>query len=129
MKQSKPSRPSGAKRASKPKRTADPMGTPLDRAYAQKVRTDRQGVAYESLAARASYWAKAQKNLEARDDQIVEQSSGAISQGSVRHGTLFGEANISLATLQSGAAPSGTSTSATIAGLGEGGVAPPPPPA
>jgi len=129
VKQRKPSRPTGAKRASHAKHVADPMGTPMDRAYAQHIRSDRKGVSYETLASRASFWANAQKRLEAQNDRTVEESSGSISEGSPRHGTSFAEANISLATLQSAAAPSGPSSQATIAGLGQGGIAPPPPPA
>ena len=123
----KPSRPSGAKRPKRPSSVGDPAQTAMSRSYAQKLRTDRPGLAFESASKRAAFWARQQKTL-AHDEQIImEQNVAAISQGSLRLANPIGSANISAATLQ-GASPTVPGSGVSIPGLSETGVAPPPPP-
>ena len=126
MAQKKPSRPSGTKRAKNPSHVANPLKTPLDRAFAQKLRTDRP-LTYESQTARASYWARQQRLLQEQQAQEMDQSVAEISQGTlVQSGTQFASANIQSATLQS-AVPA-VPGNETIAGMTAVGIVPPPPP-
>ena len=120
----KPSRPRGSKGTIRPRRTADPKHFPLDRSWAQKQRTDRK-LSPQSETARANYWANLQQGRKDEQDQInadLEQ----IGSAPLADITQFGSANISEATLES-AAP-GDPSAPTIAGLGEGGIVPPPAP-
>jgi hypothetical protein len=102
------------------------MGTPMERSFAQKTRVDRNPLSFESKAQRASFWARQQKMLQQRNEQEMAQNVAEISQGVPHQQTQFGVANIHAATLES-ALPSNPGQS-TIAGLGEGGIVPPPPP-
>jgi hypothetical protein len=104
------------------------MRSPLDRSYAQMLRTDRV-LTFESQAARASFWARIQRENAAQLEQTYSDNVAAISQGFPHDQTQFAGANIHLATLDSVPAPSQPSMQgqATLAGLGEGGIAPPPP--
>lgn len=102
------------------------MRTPLDRSYAQKLRTDRK-VAYETPAARAAFWARQQVLVALEQDREMNQSVVEISQGNPRSQTAFETANIQGATLDSPPPPI-PGMAATVAGLTEAGVAPPPPP-
>jgi hypothetical protein len=124
MKQRRPKRPTGAHRAAKPKHVGSPLSSPLDRAYAQSLRTDRPALSFVSKAKRAAFWAAQSKALESQQQQDEDQSVAAISQGRVGAETTVAGANIAAATLEE-AAPS---AQPTVAGLGEGGIAPPPPP-
>ena len=125
----RPSKPKGVSRGTHPRRVADGTHSTLDRSYAQKIRTDRPGLTYQSKAARASFWAQQQRQLETQEAEVITQSLDMISQGSLAEsGTGFRSANIEGATLQSAPAPSGPSDAAQaqIAGLGPDGVPPPP---
>ena len=120
----RPTRPKTPKRSMHGKSSASPLGTPMERSYAQKARSDRT-LSYESMASRAAFWAKAGKQLQAQQQQEMDQSVAQITQGTPAQNTSFGAANIQSATLES-AAPVAPGQ-ATIAGLGEGGIVPPPP--
>ena len=124
----KPSRPTGAKRPKHQSSVGDPAQTAMSRGYAQKLRTDRPALSFESAVKRAAFWAREQQTV-ARDAALVmEQNIAAISQTNVRNATQIGSANISSATLQS-ANPTVPGEGISIPGLSEAGVAPPPPPA
>jgi hypothetical protein len=125
MAQRRPSRPKGAVRPVKPRKTVDPMRTALDRSTAQKLRTDRT-LSFESQTSRANFWARQQKQLFAQEQAQMDQSVAQISQGTLKSQSLFQSANVSQATLQN-AAPS-TQGGLTVAGMTEAGIAPPPPP-
>ena len=102
------------------------MNTPMDRAYAQKIKAST-AVPFESASKRAAFWAGQQRELEAEMAQEMDQNLASISQGTIKqNATPFASANISTATLDS--ATPALPGQATIAGIEAGGIAPPPPP-
>ena len=79
---------------------ANPMESPLDRSYAQKLRTDRD-LSFESATARSRFWATQQAQL-VQVQQSQEDNLNAISQGTLRQtGTQIQSANIESTTLNS----------------------------
>jgi hypothetical protein len=126
----RPKRPKGAHRPTRPHAVADPARTPMERSYAQKIRTDRPGLSFASASARASFWSRMQRELSQEEEVDMERNVAEISQGSPRANTAFRVANIEGATLASAAPPSQPSIQeqATLAGIGPDGVVPPPPP-
>ena len=100
----------------------------MDRAYAQKIRTDRPGLAYETERKRAEYWAKVQGQVAAEEERAMEQNVAEITVQNPRQGTSFADANIEGATLDSPPPPYSPSVEPTVAGIGQGGIVPPPPP-
>jgi hypothetical protein len=121
----RPSRPSGARRPAHVRRTASPWDSPLDRAYAQKLRSDRT-LTFVSMASRVDYWTHQTQALARQNEQNLEQANAEISQGSVKEtATGFASANIESATLES-AVPALPGEGA-IAGISESGFIPPPP--
>ena len=124
----RPSRPKGSHRPSKPARVADPKKFPLDRGYAQMLRTDRV-LSFQSSIARASFWSRLQREGDQQLEQNYSDNVAEITQGFPKDQTQFASANIETATLASAPAPAGPSmdVQAGLAGLGADGIAPPPP--
>lgn len=125
MPQRLPKRPTGTKRPTRISGHASPSSLKLDRSYAQKIRTDRTGMPYESMAKRAQFWAHQQAALAAEQQRIVDESVGQISQGTFKENLTFASANIHSANMNT-PPPSMPDTMQSI--LGPGGIAPPPPP-
>jgi hypothetical protein len=101
----------------------DALNTPMNRSHAQELRTDRV-LTFESQSARASFWAGLQRRQAQQQQEQMDEDVSSISEGSLKSNTTFATANIEEATLES-AAPAQPGE-ATLAGLGEGGIAPPP---
>lgn len=97
----------------------------MNRSHAQELRDDRV-LTFESQSARASFWARLQRQQQEQETEQMDEEVASISEGSLHSNTQFATANISEATLES-AAPAQPGE-ATLANLGEGGIAPPPPP-
>jgi hypothetical protein len=78
--------------------------------------------------ARASYWSNLQKNNGIEAEQEYSDNVSEITQGFPADQTQFQSANINEATLEPAPAPSGLTMNqqAEAAGLGPGGIAPPP---
>lgn len=124
----RPTRPRNPSRPSTPRHVADPKRVPLERSYAQAVRRGLAGKTYMSDVQRAEYWARQQRMLAPQLEEQFSDNVAEISQGFPHEQTQFATANIELATLQSEPSPSQPSIDeqATAAGLGPGGIAPPP---
>ena len=105
--------------------TSSAPKTRLDRSYAQKIRTDRriQGVPYASKAKRARFWA----NIQDQQAPQVAQDVAAFSSMAPISEADLAVANIHQATLDS-APPADPGSGLSVAGLGQDGAVPPPPP-
>jgi hypothetical protein len=107
------------------------MDTPMERKYAQQLRTDRAALSFGSKANRASFWAQQAKQLADQNEQQLEEDTQSISQGTLQENSTFATANIETATLESAPPPNQPSIDSTpsIAGIDSGtGIAPPPVP-
>ncbi len=121
----KPTRPSGPKSPQKMSSNTKEHHTHLERSYAQKIRVDRQGKgpAYASMAKRAAFW----RQIQDQQAQQVQQSLDNFTSNVPLTQVDFAGANIHQSTLQS-AAPQDPSNGISVAGIGDGGIVPPPPP-
>ena len=82
------------KRPKRPKAVADAMHTPMERSFAQKLRTDRVE-SYATPAARASYWAHRTAQLQAEQDATVSASVKELSNGLSSEARQFGPSDVS----------------------------------
>lgn len=98
----------------------------MTRSYAQKLRT--RTLSPETMVNRAAFWAAVTKAEERQEAEIDAEAQSVMAQPPVRAANQIQSATLPSATLENAPALP-PEYGVTVAGVGQGGMIPPPPPA
>ena len=122
----RPHKPRGSRGRVTPGRVADPARTHLTRSYAQKLRT--RELSPQSMGDRAAFWAKLTAQEESYEKEMETEAQSVMAQPPIKAGNQIKSATLPSATLENAPALP-ADYGITVAGIGQGGIVPPPPPA